>query len=596
MTDVVMVEPDQVLRRQVSELTQLAVRLDNNLGVVGNQVAAVDNAQRLTRSELGELRAAFDEYVGKAERRANVQLAQTRVGVLEARLENEFGRYDTVRRVAAGLLWAFDRGLVKQETVESVTEQLMIENPRYWLAPVVVGLGAWSGNDQKLCEDAIAVAYQLAPARTALMFALIVRRQHRQPSSVRWLGHYLDNLDPMALSREFAVVLESIAQGAFGTGGRQLIRETVDRWLSILADDEDAQTAQVRRWRFEIDQYGPAGAAPDFALLAKHSPQWPDLERSLRGAETHQPFLDHYRALVAAEYTPTERIEDSIDDILDILVAEYDEEELPLRRELEEENAVLKYEGDKVTARAAADANAAALGETLDYLTVQSSAALDPAAIGVSPATQQVALATCVPWIERAHGTFCMDYRRALPGNVEVHFNETHPFGKEVFTLPPWSGSLTATPMPELEGSLTAHWDAAAAPLLARLQFDFGRQMLVPSIVSALILLVGLAINPVAGIVVGAAVFGLWYLAVNKRRNTAEAYRRTVAEALEQQKQAALGELRGTGAEHTDYRSRYRAADEKAPQVAALVGSFADLGNDKTPYDRRVVRSEGIDA
>ena len=584
--------PDRALHNKVERLHELTVQLDRSVAVVNGQVAAVSTAQQQTRSELAQLSSDFNTFVLRAERTANVQRAETRVGVLESRIEYDFGRYDTVRRTAAGLLWSFDSGLVTQQTVESATEKLMLENSRYWLAPAVVGLGAWSGGDSVLCDQAIATAYQLAPARTALLFALILRRQNRQPSSVLWLRHYLRNLDPTALSREFAVVLESVAQGAFGTSGRELIHETVDHWLRTLADDEEAHNAQVKRWRFEIERHVPAGAIDAFPRLQAHSPQWPQLETALRSAGVHQPFLDHYSALLAAEYTPSDRIEDAVDDILDQLVTEYDDEELPLRRELAAEQAIIKHEGDLAAAKQTADAGSAALGNTLDYLTIQTSAALDPAAIGVSAATQQVALASCIDWAQRAHGAFSMGYRSAYPANVEVCFQEQHPFGKNVFTLPPWTGSLTATAMPQLEKSLAAHWDASTGPLLASLQFNMGRELIKPALVAALILIVGIAINPAFGVIAGAAVFGLWYLAINGRRAKAEAYRKQVETALAGHKRKSLEDLRGAGAEYTDLRGAYQSADAKEPQVQALIASFGDLGHDKTPFERRTLSDE----
>lgn len=588
-----MVEVDHHLRSQVDQLKGMVAQLNANVGQVSGQVTGVATTQQQTRSELGELRSAFDEYVQQAVRTANLQRAETVKGTLQDELQHEFGGYEKVRKTASGLLWAFDSGLVRQESVENATDLLMIENPRYWLAPVTVGLGAWSGNDSVLCDQAIAAAYQLAPTRTSLMFSLILRRQGRQQSSVRWLRHYLSNLDPMALSREFAVVLESVAQGAFGAGGRALIRENVDSWLAKLEDDEAVQDNQVKRWRFEIERYMPAGAGDAFPRLRAHSPQWPQLEAVLRGAEAHQPFHEHYNALLAAEYTPTDRLEDSIDDILDILVSEYDNEELPRRRDLARQQAIIDHEGDLDKAKAAADASAASLGATIDYLTIQTTAALDPGAIGVTPATQQVALATCAPWVGRAHGSFCMDYRRAYPANVDVVFSETHPFGKTVFTLPTWTGSLTTTPMPQLEQSLAAHWDAAAAPLLASLVFNLGKALIAPILVSVFVLLVLVAANPIVAVLIGGAVFGIWFATVKSKQSKAEAFRKQVADALEAQKQAALADLRGAGAEHTDYQSRFRAGDAKEQQVRELIESFAQLGQDKTPYDRRALTTEG---
>src|SRR5205814_3416103 len=130
-----------------------------------------------------------------------------------------------VRRSAVGILQAFDVGLISEQTAQTVSEQLMIQAPRYWLAPVLVALAAWSRDEQSLGERAVETAFQRSPAKTSLFMALVLRRQGRYDSAGRWLRHYLAAQDPTALGRDFAVILESIAQGAFGPAGLQLIQE-----------------------------------------------------------------------------------------------------------------------------------------------------------------------------------------------------------------------------------------------------------------------------------------------------------------------------------------------------------------------------------
>src|SRR5581483_2674585 len=127
-----------------------------------------------------------------------------------------------------------------------------------------------------------------------------------------------------------------------------------------------------------------------------------------------------------------------------------------------------------------------------------------------------------------------------------------------------------------------AHWDASTGPLLASLQFNMGRELIKPALVAALILIVGIAINPAFGVIAGAAVFGLWYLAINGRRAKAEAYRKQVETALAGHKRKSLEDLRGAG----------QSADAKEPQVQALIASFGDLGHDKTPFERRTLSDE----
>src|SRR6185369_4410663 len=148
-------------------------------------------------------------------------------------------------------------------------------------------------------------------------------------------------------------------------------------------------------------------------------PQFRELDAALSRAGAHENLIRMYSAMAAEEPTPAERLEDQVDDILDLLVTGYDDEELPLRREHAEHQAVVRHEGDKVAARRSLDTDLLALDKKLDYLTIQSESALAPDKLGVSRATQRMAVSSCHDWFAQAHAAYSRDYRAAIPADVE---------------------------------------------------------------------------------------------------------------------------------------------------------------------------------
>ena len=140
---------------QVNDVTKLVLRAQQQITAVSTEVNTVATTQRETRTELGQLRSDFSRFVRQAELTANLAQAHIKVGNLQDELDSEFGHHKKVRRAATGLLQAFDVGLVSQDTVRSIGEQLMIDAPRYWLAPALVAMSAWSGDEQSLCDRAI---------------------------------------------------------------------------------------------------------------------------------------------------------------------------------------------------------------------------------------------------------------------------------------------------------------------------------------------------------------------------------------------------------------------------------------------------------
>lgn len=580
-----MAEIDHTLRRQVAQVENLVVQVGRELQGVGAEVNAISTTQQQTQSDLAKLSADFFAFVQASERRDIVQRSETRIGVLQDQLEHEFGHYKVVRRTSVGLLQAFDIGLVTEDVVRNVSEELMIQTPRYWLAPALVALTAWAGDDRELATRAVAEAYRRSPSKTALLFTLILRRQGRIDSSARWLRTYLGAQDPRALGRDFAVILESVAVGAFGPGGRTTVEEVLGQWTEALSDPA-AHDEQVARWRNEIESHRFPIAGGVFPALAATSPEWPALVKTLAGAEAHEPVLEKYRAIMGDAPAPHDRIEDALDDILDRLVAEYDNEELPIQRDLAYHNAVVERDGDVDGARELAENRTAALEETLDYLTIQTVSALAPEQIGVSRATQRIAIASCRPWFAQAHVETTGEYRSSLPSDVHVRFGGDHSTGATAFQLPEWTGSLSEG-VPSLERSLVQHWDQHTANYLQSLAYPVKQKVIVPAIITGIAFLISLAINPLFGFFVLVVMGGIWALVIWNRYKTAERNRAQAERVLAEYKQESVVKLREAAAQLTDWGSRYKAADGRADEVRQFIDGLAQSGHAAITYERR---------
>ncbi|WP_342611284.1 hypothetical protein [Streptomyces albidoflavus] len=579
---------DPLLHRKLQEVGNLVSHLGEQVRQVSGQVAGVDTRQQQAQTELQQLRADFLAYVQQAGRASVVQRAETRIGVIKDDLDHEFGHHKTVRRTAVGMLQAFDTGLVTEETVRGVSEELMIQTPRYWLAPALVALASWAADDPTLCSRAVDEAFRRSPAHTSLLFTLVLRRQGRQEAAHRWLRHYLLAQDPAALGREFAVILEALAQGAFGPAGRELLATTLDQWQRTLLDDTAARDRQVALWRAEIDSLAAPTARADHPRLAQLSPQWPQLDAILGKARAQQALLDRYRAVTEREPGPSTRLEDAVDDILDQLVGAYDTDELPLRRDLELQHAVVAHDGDMDAARRAYDTRAAAFEQTLDYLTVQSASALAPETVGTSPATRRLAVAACREWLDEAQGGFTRDYRAALPPAVEARFDSTHSVAGTMFHLPPWTGSFSDG-LPAMEHSLDAHWEQHAKSFLDSLAYPLRRHLLIlGASVLAVLLVVGQISWPVALVAAGllALVRGLL---LQQQHTKAQALHRSARQALHQAKRDSLQQLRAAGAELTDWYESYRAADAVDADCRAFITSLSAAAPGGSPFEGRVV-------
>jgi hypothetical protein len=587
------------VHQQIAHVGDLALRLSEQVSSVSGQVSTVEAAQQRTQKDLKLLAEDFQAFVRRSECLARAQRAETRVVRIQDEIDHEFGHHKIVRRTAVGMLQAFDEGLVSEETVRTVSEELMIQTPRYWLAPALVALAAWAGDDEDLAERAVGEAFRRSPGRTSLLFALVLRRQGRQRMAVRWLRHYLMAQDPIRLRREFAVILESVAQGAFGAAGRELLHTTLERWQERLggeAGDTELQDRQVRRWRAEIDSLRAPSAAAEFPRLAAMSPEWGTLDSVLGAARAQRALLDKYTAFTAPpEETPRwERLEDAVDDIVDRLVTGYDDEELPKYRDLALQRAIIDHDGDEDAARKTAELDEAARGESLDLLTLQTGAALAPEATGTSAATQRLALAAGTTWLDRAHGSFTADYRRAVPQEVHATYTATHDVGPADFELPPWTG-LLSSPMEQLEQSLAAHWDTHLRPFLRRIRWQWLLILLRPAAITVFLTVLSALAGPMFAAVAAMALtvgFGWMYY---QPVRLAWRGRTSAAVLLHQARHDSLLELRGAGAELVEWQGAYARANALDEKVRALIEQLAASPGAHASFDGRTIPS-GVSA
>ncbi|MDT0445436.1 hypothetical protein [Streptomyces johnsoniae] len=583
MTDV-----DHVLRAQVRHINDLVLRLGEHVTVVSGQVSAVDARQAQTQDALRRLREDFLTFVQETQRANNVQRAETRIGVIKDELEHEFGHHKTVRRTAVGILQAFDIGLVSEQTVRAISEDLMLRTPRYWLAPVLVALASWASDEEDLCGRAVGEAFRRSPGRTSLFFALVLRRQGRTDVAVRWLRHFLNVQDPNRLGREFAVILESAAQGAFGGAGKELVRRRLTSWRGRMLTDGAAAGRQIGRWRAEVESLRTPSADAEFPRLAALSPDWPALDAVLSSARAHERLVEKYRTIMEREPLPEDRIEDAVDDILDRLVSTHDADELPLFRDLALNEAIVAAGGDLAHARSAADRDAAALEETLDYLTLQTTSALTPDSIGVSSATQRMAVAACRPFLSQAHDEFGLAYRGSIPADVRVTFGSSHTIGARTFDLPAWSGSF-ARPLEELQADLGAHWDAHGRPFVQSLGYQWqGTAAALAGTVLAILFVAGridLGFAVVTAVVVGA----VWGLVLRIRFRRAAQAQRLAREHLEQAKQVSLRQLAEAAAELTDWHTAFRSAETFSSEARKFIAGLSAAGQAPAPFDSRTV-------
>ena len=167
------------LERKLDVVSATTLRIESELERTNGKLAQVTEDLGALSVELNALKSSFEDFVNDARKTAALQKAATELIRVRQELEQNFGGYKIVRETMLGVLQATDLALVKKTTISQVTEELMLSTPDYWLAPCLVAVAAWIGNDRDLASRAIKEAVKRDEEKTALTMALICRRNNR---------------------------------------------------------------------------------------------------------------------------------------------------------------------------------------------------------------------------------------------------------------------------------------------------------------------------------------------------------------------------------------------------------------------------------
>ena len=534
---------------QVNHVERLVRDLISTTNSIGVDIGTVKNEQNDMRQRIESLQRDFEVFVNSDRQAKALQLAEMRIVKVRQELETSYGHYGQVRRSATGILQAFDSGLVTDESVRSLSEELMIASPRYWLAPVLVSVAAWSRDERALADKGMTEAYRRDPDKTALFFVLMLRRYGRMNASAAWLEQYLLRQDPGRLRREFVVVLEGVANGGFGFAAKTVIAEHTERWLQGFAQSPEFSGQQQSRWATEFGLLSQPIPTTRFPTLAVVSPDWSKLQTSLSRVSTNRAIGDHFTSVFSGELHVPPSIEAQIDDLLTTLVSEFDTEELPLRKEESKLQSIIDANGDEAKATVDFANTEAALEKEIDFAGLLTNAAMHPAEAGVSRGTQRLAVALSKDWVLGGFDSFTVDARNSVPTSVGLKIDN-------------WSGTLTGpTDADDLAASVSAHVDKETEAQVAAIKF--GGPHLAAAVIGALVLLFGLIkLQPVLIVLALAggvyAYFG--YKGLDKKRDLAR-------RAGEARKVAAVEQVRNASSELVDYRIAWQKEDDVAEMV-----------------------------
>lgn len=301
-------------------------------------------------------------------RATTLQKAATELIRVRQELEQNYGSYKVVRETMLGVLQATDLALVKKTTISFVTEELMLSTPDYWLAPCLVAVAAWIGNDRDLADRAIREAVKRDKEKTALTMALICRRNNRTDTCFEWLSIYFAEQSAENFTESNFTYLNAYLNGVFGPDSKHMCEDYVAKWMrEIQGHGEEFVKEQTELWRdycegFTVDLEG------QFPQMSSGVQEYADIAAYVSRINSVGKISSNFSSMknVAVD---EDKLKKDIDQTLVSLISRCDTVEEPLRKEERYLQAVRYFDGDTEAAkRSVLEADRKRTEETIDLV------------------------------------------------------------------------------------------------------------------------------------------------------------------------------------------------------------------------------------
>lgn len=411
------------IERSLNSLVGELSSIDDRVSEIGGQVNQVESNVRAIYGDLAKLASEFRVFEQRQTRANEKANSQQRLIQLNQELEKKFGHYDVVRRTTTGILQADDLGLVRKSTISTATEEMMITTPGYWLAPCLVALAAWINNQPELAEKAIKEGIVRNDEKTSLFFALVCRRADRMTTALKWTRRYLANQDEENLDRKTVIILDAYASGLLGADSDGVIAQQMGEWLDHLTEKPGFIEKQTQQWSDAINAKKEPYVTEGYGYLKELSPTWSRLSEVMEVAELHATILDYFTAIFDKKVS-NEALKTQLDEILNGLVTDFDDEEIPLRKEAKYNELVVKFEGDVDRARQNMELENSAFETHKDFTQLLTDAAMNPEEAHASVSTQKFAIALSKDWISTSYNDIINQNHEKVPEKIDFNVGQ----------------------------------------------------------------------------------------------------------------------------------------------------------------------------
>ncbi|MBD5460574.1 MAG: hypothetical protein HDR26_06470, partial [Lachnospiraceae bacterium] len=335
----------------VNNLNETIGSFKSKVDVKINSVNASTNSIRKTTDKIYDSISKFKQDMIQNEEK---QLAHENILRIDQILKEQFGDHDAIRKTVMGVVKDFDINLVRNSTIQEISEELWITSSRYWLSYALLSITAWINDYKEVAANALSECMRRDPVKTTLFFCLFNLRFGRNAVAKKWFFEYLKTINPTKVQHETAILLQAYLNGLFGTD-KELendVNNVIRAWISELNSDQTVAAELTHSYEKYI-QLMPADRQRSYAALSQTCSNYGVIQQSCANVSKYQKLLSVIEAMdVELEEQTVSNYNSRVDAILLNLISNYDEEELDLKNQQAYFNFVIENNGQIAAAEA----------------------------------------------------------------------------------------------------------------------------------------------------------------------------------------------------------------------------------------------------
>ena len=385
-------------------------QLAKNIGDVSLNVEQVDTKVNNVTNSVKTIEDEIKNFMVEIRGSTIVSNAKQSIMMSQEELNKQYGHYDNVRRKINGIFQATDINAIRKSTIENISEQVIIDTPNYWLAPALVSLCAWLTDNKDLANRALKEAMNRDDEKTSLLFCLIHLRANRYETALKWLTRYLEMQDPAKMENKIITVLDAITNGSFGPDAKNLCLEKIDEWLKELTIKPGYKEIQIDRWTNYINNLIITEKNDDFDYIKQHTNDIDKITKILTISNSKRNILNHLKSIIKEEQNITISTTSQIDKLINMLVFNYENEELELKKDIAKNKLIIEENGNMTKANERFKETEFAFQKETDFYSQLTNITLEYKSTKPTINTRKMAFALSKDWIKEAYNNLNQNF------------------------------------------------------------------------------------------------------------------------------------------------------------------------------------------